>query len=135
MSKENKTLSRTMGRLVNTVMICLGTILGYAGSMLVAAYLLPVIFSPLSRFFDVYFPYTLFDGKASVVGFVFVIITLAISLAYFVKAIRRFSALMSGIPNEFLTTWQKYWKVYFAVGFWAGLCLFLFLWGILVPIL
>ena len=132
MNNSNKTAALLLKRGASALLTGLGTLVGYGGSIAVTAFVLDPLLEPILQFVNKYFPYTLFDGRVHVSLFGFMIIVFIVSIVFLIKAIRNFNQRKEITADS---PWFEFGKIYFAIGFWSGLCLFAFIWGILVPML
>jgi hypothetical protein len=119
----------------NYFALILGSLLGYGGSMFVAFNVFDTNIGKLfANIMTTIFPYRFFVFQGYGWLFILYILVFLIGVWFLIRTSRKVIALFVDIRTKLDSIWLEYLKTYFAFGFWMGICLFIFIWIIIMPI-
>ena len=134
MIKSNELAFGLLKRLSLVVAAGLGAVISYGGGIYATKFF-PSTFSAIFQFMYNLVPYKILDRKITIAEYILPLIVFTISLIFLIKAFQKFITLALKDPKLSSSSWQEHGKNHFATGFWAGLCLFVFVFFIVMPIL
>jgi len=120
---------------INYFVMILGTLSGYGGvPIIVTTFLDSKIGEAFANFMTSIFPFRFFANQGYGWLYILYIIAFIISALFLIRTFRKFLVIFSEIKNWTNTSWLEHLKTNFALGFWAGICLFILIWIIIMPI-